>query len=201
MLLSRADVLHLIWRASDLQNRVATQCLQLHGGWGYMWEYPIAKLVSRKHCNRELWLFWFFFQLINMFAFSGHLWTHEFSLSTEEPTRSWRSSSPVPSSARSETGLSFFVTFFFFFKNKTHETVNKDLQFSFFFCRYYTHIVMWIISAVIAVQWKCECEHQYVHWLNYTWNFQIDKGNKRTLFALCSNSVNVQPLYSPLCPF
>ncbi|XP_037552283.1 long-chain specific acyl-CoA dehydrogenase, mitochondrial isoform X2 [Nematolebias whitei] len=28
---------------SDLQNKVATQCLQLHGGWGYMWEYPIAK--------------------------------------------------------------------------------------------------------------------------------------------------------------
>ncbi|KAL1256215.1 hypothetical protein QQF64_011760, partial [Cirrhinus molitorella] len=28
--------------ATDLQNRVATQCLQLHGGWGYMWEYPIA---------------------------------------------------------------------------------------------------------------------------------------------------------------
>ncbi|XP_068446878.1 long-chain specific acyl-CoA dehydrogenase, mitochondrial isoform X2 [Clinocottus analis] len=29
--------------ASDLQNKVAAQCLQLHGGWGYMWEYPIAK--------------------------------------------------------------------------------------------------------------------------------------------------------------
>ncbi|KAM6461983.1 long-chain specific acyl-CoA dehydrogenase, mitochondrial [Liasis olivaceus] len=29
--------------ASDLQNNVATRCLQLHGGWGYMWEYPIAK--------------------------------------------------------------------------------------------------------------------------------------------------------------
>ncbi|KAL6115318.1 acadl [Pungitius sinensis] len=29
--------------ATDLQNKVATQCLQLHGGWGYMWEYPIAK--------------------------------------------------------------------------------------------------------------------------------------------------------------
>ncbi|XP_062270841.1 long-chain specific acyl-CoA dehydrogenase, mitochondrial-like [Scomber scombrus] len=29
--------------ASDLQNKVATQCLQLHGGWGYMSEYPIAK--------------------------------------------------------------------------------------------------------------------------------------------------------------
>ncbi|XP_040084530.1 long-chain specific acyl-CoA dehydrogenase, mitochondrial isoform X2 [Oryx dammah] len=29
--------------ASDLQNRVAYDCLQLHGGWGYLWEYPIAK--------------------------------------------------------------------------------------------------------------------------------------------------------------
>ncbi|XP_058478176.1 long-chain specific acyl-CoA dehydrogenase, mitochondrial [Solea solea] len=29
--------------ATDLQNKVATQCLQLHGGWGYMWEYPIAR--------------------------------------------------------------------------------------------------------------------------------------------------------------
>ena len=29
--------------ASDLQNSVATQCVQLHGGSGYMWEYPIAK--------------------------------------------------------------------------------------------------------------------------------------------------------------
>lgn len=28
---------------SDLQNKIATQCLQLHGGWGYMLEYPIAR--------------------------------------------------------------------------------------------------------------------------------------------------------------
>ncbi|XP_032880102.1 long-chain specific acyl-CoA dehydrogenase, mitochondrial isoform X2 [Amblyraja radiata] len=28
---------------SELQNIVAYQCLQLHGGSGYMWEYPIAK--------------------------------------------------------------------------------------------------------------------------------------------------------------
>ncbi|KAK3106203.1 hypothetical protein FSP39_015037 [Pinctada imbricata] len=28
---------------SDLQNSVATRCLQMFGGWGYMWEYPIAK--------------------------------------------------------------------------------------------------------------------------------------------------------------
>ncbi|CAI9535856.1 unnamed protein product [Staurois parvus] len=29
--------------ASDLQNSIANQGVQLHGGWGYMWEYPIAK--------------------------------------------------------------------------------------------------------------------------------------------------------------
>ncbi|KAK3606733.1 hypothetical protein CHS0354_006511 [Potamilus streckersoni] len=28
---------------SDQQNKIATQCLQMHGGWGYMWEYPIAR--------------------------------------------------------------------------------------------------------------------------------------------------------------
>jgi len=28
---------------SDMQNQIATKCLQMHGGWGYMWEYPIAK--------------------------------------------------------------------------------------------------------------------------------------------------------------
>ncbi|KAI4872679.1 hypothetical protein NFI96_026548, partial [Prochilodus magdalenae] len=32
--------------ASELQNKVATQCLQLHGGWGYMWEFPIAKAFA-----------------------------------------------------------------------------------------------------------------------------------------------------------
>ncbi|CAL1546110.1 unnamed protein product [Lymnaea stagnalis] len=28
---------------SELQNKIANQCVQLHGGWGYMMEYPIAK--------------------------------------------------------------------------------------------------------------------------------------------------------------
>jgi len=28
---------------TDLLNTVAYRCQQLHGGWGYMWEYPIAK--------------------------------------------------------------------------------------------------------------------------------------------------------------
>jgi long-chain-acyl-CoA dehydrogenase len=31
------------WWATDLQQRVVDQCLQLHGGYGYMLEYPIAK--------------------------------------------------------------------------------------------------------------------------------------------------------------
>ena len=29
--------------ATDLENKVAGDCLQLHGGWGYMWETNIAK--------------------------------------------------------------------------------------------------------------------------------------------------------------
>uniref|UniRef100_T1JLT5 Long-chain-acyl-CoA dehydrogenase n=1 Tax=Strigamia maritima TaxID=126957 RepID=T1JLT5_STRMM len=28
---------------TDMQNRVANQCVQLHGGWGYMLEYPICR--------------------------------------------------------------------------------------------------------------------------------------------------------------
>ncbi|HEY0755570.1 MAG TPA: acyl-CoA dehydrogenase family protein [Ktedonobacteraceae bacterium] len=31
------------WWASDLQKRVVDQCVQLHGGYGYMLEYPIAR--------------------------------------------------------------------------------------------------------------------------------------------------------------
>lgn len=30
-------------RTSFFLNKVATERLQLHGGWGYMWEHPIAK--------------------------------------------------------------------------------------------------------------------------------------------------------------
>lgn len=28
---------------TDLQNKVADECVQLHGGAGYMWEYPVAR--------------------------------------------------------------------------------------------------------------------------------------------------------------
>ena len=31
------------WWTTDLQERVVDQCLQLHGGYGYMTEYPIAR--------------------------------------------------------------------------------------------------------------------------------------------------------------
>lgn len=31
------------WWASDLQCKLIDECLQLHGGYGYMWEYPIAR--------------------------------------------------------------------------------------------------------------------------------------------------------------
>ena len=34
------------WWATDLQNKVADQCLQLHGGYGYMMEYPIARAYT-----------------------------------------------------------------------------------------------------------------------------------------------------------
>ena len=31
------------WWCSELQKRVVDTCLQLHGGYGYMMEYPIAR--------------------------------------------------------------------------------------------------------------------------------------------------------------
>jgi alkylation response protein AidB-like acyl-CoA dehydrogenase len=38
-----ADAAKAKWWASDLLKRVVDRCLQLHGGYGYMLEYPIAK--------------------------------------------------------------------------------------------------------------------------------------------------------------
>ncbi|HWI81913.1 acyl-CoA dehydrogenase family protein [Ramlibacter sp.] len=37
---------------SDLQCRVIDQCLQLHGGYGYMWEYPIARAYADARVQR-----------------------------------------------------------------------------------------------------------------------------------------------------
>ncbi|WP_433391631.1 acyl-CoA dehydrogenase family protein [Micromonospora sp. KLBMP9576] len=41
--LSVTDAAKAKWWTTELQNRVADRCVQLHGGYGYMLEYPVAK--------------------------------------------------------------------------------------------------------------------------------------------------------------
>ncbi|HEY9473294.1 MAG TPA: acyl-CoA dehydrogenase family protein [Mycobacteriales bacterium] len=41
--LTATDAAMAKWWTTDLQNRVADACLQLHGGYGYMSEYPISR--------------------------------------------------------------------------------------------------------------------------------------------------------------
>jgi acyl-CoA dehydrogenase len=40
-----------LW-CSEMQGRVIDECLQLHGGYGYMWEYPIARAYADARINR-----------------------------------------------------------------------------------------------------------------------------------------------------
>jgi alkylation response protein AidB-like acyl-CoA dehydrogenase len=42
--LTAAEAAMAKWWTTELQKRVLDQCLQLHGGYGYMMEYPIAKM-------------------------------------------------------------------------------------------------------------------------------------------------------------
>ena len=37
---------------TEMQDRVIDRCLQLHGGYGYMWDYPIAKLYADSRVQR-----------------------------------------------------------------------------------------------------------------------------------------------------
>ena len=37
---------------TDLQCKVIDACLQLHGGYGYMWEYPIARAWADARVSR-----------------------------------------------------------------------------------------------------------------------------------------------------
>ena len=37
---------------TDLQCEVIDECLQLHGGYGYMWEYPIARMFADSRVQR-----------------------------------------------------------------------------------------------------------------------------------------------------
>ena len=41
--LSAVDAAKAKWWSSDVQNAVIDQCVQLHGGYGYMTEYPVAQ--------------------------------------------------------------------------------------------------------------------------------------------------------------
>ena len=41
--LSPSDAAMAKWWATELQGRVIDRCVQLHGGYGYMLEYPIAR--------------------------------------------------------------------------------------------------------------------------------------------------------------
>ena len=41
--LSITDAAKAKWWTTELQNRVADRCVQLHGGYGYMMEYPVAR--------------------------------------------------------------------------------------------------------------------------------------------------------------
>jgi alkylation response protein AidB-like acyl-CoA dehydrogenase len=40
------------WWCTDLQGRVVDRCLQLHGGYGYMLEYPIARAFADARVTR-----------------------------------------------------------------------------------------------------------------------------------------------------
>ena len=40
------------WWLSELEGRVLDQCLQMHGGYGYMWEFPIARAYADARVQR-----------------------------------------------------------------------------------------------------------------------------------------------------
>jgi alkylation response protein AidB-like acyl-CoA dehydrogenase len=41
--LTAVDAAMAKWWTTELQNKVADRCVQLHGGYGYMLEYPVAR--------------------------------------------------------------------------------------------------------------------------------------------------------------
>ena len=50
--LSADDAAMAKWWSTELQGRVADTCLQLHGGYGYMMEYPIARAFTDARITR-----------------------------------------------------------------------------------------------------------------------------------------------------
>ncbi|HEY2167961.1 MAG TPA: acyl-CoA dehydrogenase family protein, partial [Jatrophihabitantaceae bacterium] len=50
--LSAADAAKAKWWCTELQGRVIDRCLQLHGGYGYMSEYPISRAYADARVTR-----------------------------------------------------------------------------------------------------------------------------------------------------
>jgi len=50
--LTAEDAAKAKWWATELQGRVTDKCLQLHGGYGYMQEYPIARAYADARVTR-----------------------------------------------------------------------------------------------------------------------------------------------------
>ncbi|MFV0386427.1 acyl-CoA dehydrogenase family protein [Paracoccus sp. (in: a-proteobacteria)] len=50
--LDPVDAAMLKLMSTDLHCKVVDECLQLHGGWGYMWEYPIARAYADARITR-----------------------------------------------------------------------------------------------------------------------------------------------------
>jgi alkylation response protein AidB-like acyl-CoA dehydrogenase len=50
--LTAEDAAKAKWWATELQGRVVDRCLQLHGGYGYMQEYPIARAYADARVTR-----------------------------------------------------------------------------------------------------------------------------------------------------
>ncbi len=50
--LTPVDAAKAKWWCSELQGRVVDRCLQLHGGYGYMMEYPIARAYADARVTR-----------------------------------------------------------------------------------------------------------------------------------------------------
>ena len=40
------------YSSTDMQGKMLDECLQLFGGYGYMWEYPIARLYADARVSR-----------------------------------------------------------------------------------------------------------------------------------------------------
>jgi alkylation response protein AidB-like acyl-CoA dehydrogenase len=50
--LTAVDAAMAKWWTTELQGRVVDQCLQLHGGYGYMLEYPVARAFIDSRVSR-----------------------------------------------------------------------------------------------------------------------------------------------------